>query len=582
MKQSIFFILFCLLFTGVKSQNFAGAHEINQRLGRGINMGNTFEAPTETEWSNPWNPEYFKIMAELGFNHVRIPIRWITSQRSMAIEPYTIYPDFMNRIKAVIDTALKYQLHPIINMHHHEAIFDDPEGQKDRFLAHWTQISEFFKDYPDSLLFEVLNEPNGNLTPEKWNDYFAEALSVIRKTNPQRTVLLGTADWGGLGGISKLLIPDDQHLILTVHYYNPFQFTHQGAEWTGGEADQRLGTKWNDTEAERQTVINEFSYAIQYSKEHNIPIHVGEFGAYSKADIDSRARWTTFLSRWFEQQGFSWAYWEFSAGFGIYNKNNKTFITPLVDALLHNPMPDPVGIILTPVFENNFQNNNEGWNHWTSGGAQSGITVSNGQMHVNITNGGSDSWNVQLAKLNLSIEKGAMYRVSFKATAEAFPRTLSNSIGKATDPWTSYGSTSVTLTPADSIFSYTFTSGVDDNSARMTFDLGGSDIGISLSYVAMEKVTISEGDTTSVIKVKTPEIAFFPNPAGNTITVKNIGEYQFIGISDLSGKQMQFQKINSTNEIELNIGKLQAGWYIVNLGNERKSAAFRFVKSNNL
>src|SRR5690606_14670209 len=47
-----------LLFTGsalvLPAQNRLPAFEMNERLGRGINIGNTFEAPTETEWGNPW------------------------------------------------------------------------------------------------------------------------------------------------------------------------------------------------------------------------------------------------------------------------------------------------------------------------------------------------------------------------------------------------------------------------------------------------------------------------------------------------------------------------------------------------
>jgi endoglucanase len=64
-----------------------------------------------------------------------------------------------------------------------------------------------------------------------------------------------------------------------------------------------------------------------------------KFGAYSKADMDSRVKWTRFLSRWFEQQGFSWAYWEWNSGFGIYDTQTKTYRTQLVDALTKDTMP---------------------------------------------------------------------------------------------------------------------------------------------------------------------------------------------------------------------------------------------------
>ena len=174
-------ILFVILITGTisgKAQDRLAAFQMNERLGRGINMGNSFWAPSETAWGNPWDPEYFKIMSELGFSHVRLPIRWEPADRSMANSPYTINPDFLDRIQEVVDTALKYGLHIIVNMHHHEALYEDPAGQKDRFLSQWDQIANRFQDYPDSLLFEVLNEPHGNLTPALWNEYFMDALSA--------------------------------------------------------------------------------------------------------------------------------------------------------------------------------------------------------------------------------------------------------------------------------------------------------------------------------------------------------------------------------------------------------------------
>ena len=318
-------------------KQWATATEMNQRLGRGINIGNTFEA--DQSWQSPFDADDFRKIAELGFTHVRVPIKWERDDRSMSASPYTIYPEFMNTIKSVVDAALKNKLHIIINMHHHNELMVDPQGQKARFLSQWKQISEYFKDYPDSLVFEILNEPHDKLTAGLWNDYYRDALRVIRETNPQRCVLLGVAEWGGTSALKSLtIVPNDNHLILTIHYYNPFQFTHQGAEWVEG-SDAWLGTKWNDTQAERQAVIDEFQAAVALSKSKNIPIHIGEFGAYSKADMDSRVKWTRFLSRWFEQQGFSWAYWEWNSGFGIYDPQTKTYRTQLVNALIKDAMP---------------------------------------------------------------------------------------------------------------------------------------------------------------------------------------------------------------------------------------------------
>jgi endoglucanase len=405
MKSIFTFILLAVVFA-VSAQEREKAFAINEKLGRGINYGNMFEAPTETAWGNQWRPEYAGIIADLGFNHVRIPIRWEPSDRSMATAPYTVYSTFLNRIKQVVDSAINSGLYAVINMHHHDALFENPGQQKARFLAQWKQISEFFSDYPDSLLFEILNEPHGNMTAEIWNEFYKEVLDTIRVDNPERIVLIGTPEWGGLGGLPSLELPEDENVILTVHYYNPFQFTHQGASWVGGNADDWLGTEWLDTETERDVMRQEFAPLKAIELQHNIPVHIGEFGAYSKADIDSRVRWTTFLSRYLEELGWSWAYWEFSAGFGIYNPSNKTILQPLADALLHNEMPEAGQYIGTPIYISSFTTSNNGWSLNAQQGASGQLTRADNAITANITNSGTQGWHVQLVKGNISLQEG--------------------------------------------------------------------------------------------------------------------------------------------------------------------------------
>ncbi|NCC79396.1 MAG: glycoside hydrolase family 5 protein, partial [Clostridia bacterium] len=174
---------------------WASAAEINTRLGRGINIGNTYEA--EQSWQSPFDPADLKRIADLGFTHVRLPIRWERGDRSLATAPYTLTPAFLQIIEAAVDEALKQKLHIILNMHHHDALMANPTAEKARFLSQWEQIADHFKAYPDSLLFEILNEPHDQLTPTLWNDYLSDALQVIRESNPKRCVLIGTAEWGG-------------------------------------------------------------------------------------------------------------------------------------------------------------------------------------------------------------------------------------------------------------------------------------------------------------------------------------------------------------------------------------------------
>jgi endoglucanase len=283
-------------------------------LGRGINLGNKLEAPVEGEWGTPveaWMPS---TIAQGGFATVRIPIRW--SAHAAPSPPYAIDPAFMDRVTWVVDQVLSAGLTAVLNVHHYQEIFTEPAGERDRFLALWQQIATHFADYPDDLVFEILNEPNTDLTPEVWNVLLRDALTVIRRSNPDRWVVIGTAEWGGIGAMDRLELPDDERVIFTFHYYEPFEFTHQGAEWVDG-SDAWLGTTWG-SEQDRLAVQGDFNAVAQWARERDVTVFLGEFGAYSRAALDDRVAWTAFVRQEAERRGFSWAYWEFDAGFGAH------------------------------------------------------------------------------------------------------------------------------------------------------------------------------------------------------------------------------------------------------------------------
>jgi len=310
--------------------------EQGKRIGRGVNLGNALEAPTEGEWGMVLEEEYFDLIQKAGFNSVRVPIRWNAHAKTEA--PYTIDPEFFARVDWVVEQATSRNLVVILNIHHYdEGIHSEPEKHKERFLALWKQISEHYQDAPDSVYFEPLNEPNGILgKTDAWSKLVAEAIDVIRATNPKRTVVVGPGEWNNLSMLDSLELPaDDRGIIVTFHYYSPFYFTHQGAEWVNN-SNPWLGSKWEGTLFEKDVITREFDTVLKWSQEHGRPIFLGEFGAYSKADMESRERWTAYIARSAEERGFSWAYWEFGSGFGVYDREKHEWIEPLLRALIPN------------------------------------------------------------------------------------------------------------------------------------------------------------------------------------------------------------------------------------------------------
>ena len=304
--------------------------EIEMR--RGINIGNALEAPNEGDWGVYIKDDYFRIIREAGFDTVRIPIRW--SNHAEYHPPYKIEDSFFRRVDWVVNRSLEQGLITIINIHHYNEIIQNPSEQKDRFISLWKQISEHYKDYPKTLCFELLNEPNEALTSSIWNEFIKEVVEVIRRTNPTRKLIVGPTDWNSVYKLGELVIPeDDRNIVVTFHLYTPFEFTHQGAEWV--EPSPPVGRRWTGTEPEKRQIIDELDIATRWAAEHNnVSLLLGEFGAYSKADMASRVRWTYFVAREAERRNIAWCYWEFCSGFGAYDPEENDWREELLNALI--------------------------------------------------------------------------------------------------------------------------------------------------------------------------------------------------------------------------------------------------------
>jgi endoglucanase len=304
----------------------------NKKLGRGINLGNALEAPAEGAWGVTLKAEYFKAIKDAGFDTVRLPVRWSAHAREAA--PYMLDSKFAGRVDWAVDQALANHLNIILNVHHYGAMDAEPDANLARLEGIWKQIADRYWQRPATVFFELYNEPHGKFVDAKWNAAIPKLLAAVRVSNPTRPVIVGPPFWNAIWSLDKLALPkEDRNLILTIHYYDPFQFTHQGAPWAKG-ADQWKGRQWIGTQAEEGAIRKAFAKAAAWGQSHNRPVFLGEFGAYQEADMKSRARWTNFIAREAERQGFSWAYWEFCSGFGAYDPRADAWRAPLKSALL--------------------------------------------------------------------------------------------------------------------------------------------------------------------------------------------------------------------------------------------------------
>ena len=203
------------------------AFAANKRLARTVNLTG-LEAPNEGDWGPKLEESYFEQIKQAGFTAIRLPVKF--SNHALGVAPFTLEPGFMERIDWAVKNATSRGLAIIVDMHHYDELIAQPEANKARFLGLWGQIAARYKSQPASVLFELHNEPNDKLEPF-WNQYAGEALAIVRKSNPKRTVIIGPNGWNSADRLSDLKLPNDENLIVTFHNYTPFEFTHQGATW---------------------------------------------------------------------------------------------------------------------------------------------------------------------------------------------------------------------------------------------------------------------------------------------------------------------------------------------------------------
>jgi len=257
----------------------------NRKLGRGVNIIG-YDPIWRSFERGRFKARHFRLIKQGGFDTVRInlhPFRHMDPGGDHALSR-----SWLEVLDWAVEQALRNDLMVILDLHEFNTMGTDPEGNRSKFLAFRRQIAPRYRGASPNLVFELLNEPSRKLTPELWNIYYREALAIIRRTNPTRTVIVGPPSWNSVKHLDGLNLPaEDRNLIVTVHYYTPMDFTHQGASWAGRR--DKTGVEWRGTPEERAAIAADFRAVQQWSKANGRPILLGEFGAYDKGPMDSRA-----------------------------------------------------------------------------------------------------------------------------------------------------------------------------------------------------------------------------------------------------------------------------------------------------
>lgn len=301
-------------------------------VGKCVNLGNTLEAEFEGSWGGASaSKEDFERIAAAGFETVRIPVRWHNKSRGDA--PYVVDQAWMDRVQEVVDWALAAELNVILNSHHFDPIHEDPLGVAGWHGGVWRQIAARFEGYPEETLwFELENEPHNKFDHSNLLETLTPSYNEVREKHPTRAIIIGGENWSGINSLASLPLPDDPNVHPTFHYYDPFHYTHQGADWTVPDIPP-VGRSFPTHEDAAQLARDVLAVEAYKHRTGRTPF-MGEVGAYDKhISLEDRVAYHQTISDAFEPTGIGICVWAYANTFPFYDREADRWNPGLLEAL---------------------------------------------------------------------------------------------------------------------------------------------------------------------------------------------------------------------------------------------------------
>lgn len=355
-------LLFPLLFCGTLLPGQTAPFE------RGVNLTNWFQAGSAQEIQfSRYTLEDFENIQSLGCDVIRLPINLLAM--TSGAPDYTLDPLFLTFLDQAVDWAEEVGIYLILDNHTFDPNADTPTDIGDFLLPAWEQLANRYKDRSELILYEVLNEPHG-ISDALWGEIQGQVIDRIRTVDDTHTIVVGPAAWNSFHNLSLMPAYDDDNLLYTFHFYEPFLFTHQGAGWTdpslaplaevpfpheAGEMPPLppgLENTWimyayNEypQEATPERVRELIDIAVAFREEREAPLFCGEFGVYiPNSPPDDRVAWYELVRTYLEENDIAWTSWDYHHGFGLFEPGGNDLFDhdlnlPLLEALGFNQPP---------------------------------------------------------------------------------------------------------------------------------------------------------------------------------------------------------------------------------------------------
>lgn len=263
---------------------------------------------------------------EAGISHVRIRVKEDAS------------PALLSLLERQVSDCVSLGLLPVIAYQADELKNDPSDEHLRQTVKWWETVAEHFRDASYFLSFDMLIEVTDalNRQPERLNEIYEELVAAVRKSNPERIVMISPRYRSDPEYLRDLKIPSQAngYLMAEWHFYaaGPSK-TNERKLWTTG------------TPEERRLITNKIAIAAAWQKERNIPTWVGAWmpGNYNDGNdysVAEQAAFASFMVKSLTDAGIPFAV---NADSHFYDREKGSWIPemrPVFEAVFGTGSPD--------------------------------------------------------------------------------------------------------------------------------------------------------------------------------------------------------------------------------------------------
>lgn len=321
------------------------------------------ESANKIRFSN-YGKQDLEDIKSLGCDVIRLPLslRYFTDDSDERV----FDPLFFYFLDQVVDWCEELELYLILD-NHTQFPLSSYIPTKEDLVPIWRQIAERYSDRSEYILYETFNEPH-NISTIRWTDIQNSVIRTIRSADTVHTIIAKPI-WDSCSGYKTFLPLNDDNIIYSFHFYQPFIFTHQGASWTNPKNDlagipfpasagtipdcpeDLLGSYFEtrlqtyDVDGTDSAMFAYMQPVLDFAEEHHVPIICDEFGVYDKgAPKEARQRWHKVLIDYFTQNNIPWTLWGYDGSFGIMHKGTQKVFPNDLDSI----MVENLGLTMPP------------------------------------------------------------------------------------------------------------------------------------------------------------------------------------------------------------------------------------------